>query len=494
MRTFSRKEALDIYHSGKILQKSEQAKKAIELYKQALITEPYFVEALYNLGNCFVLLNKPEPGMRSFRLALEINPSHPYILINLANIYQEENNLSLAEVYTRKAIEAHPLLASAHANMGGILQKLGRLKDAQISLVKAIDLDKRLAKAHYLLSNQPDYYSEPKSQAQLLNINENSYNRVNDVIDICFAKSNVLHLQRRFNESARYLVEANNKKLSISPSNHQEFIDENNEIAKSLKKCSPRNKEPLKEVTSIFIVGMPRSGSTLVESILSSNSKITDLGETSILKESITEWLNLNNASCMFSNVYKKNIKVLEESYEVTTDKNLTNYTYAEFIAKNFPEARIIYCARHPLDNILSIYRSHFAKGWNFSCSIIGTAKVLLHQSEMMVKNLREYPDSIYQINYEQLVMKPEDNIRSLIHWLGLEWHEFYLRPHLNPREIHTASSVQVRREINTKSINGWKNYRGVLEPAGDLISRSKVIKELFPLKDLNSNLNMNIV
>merc|ERR1711991_650785 len=113
-----------------------------------------------------------------------------------------------------------------------------------------------------------------------------------------------------------------------------------------------------------------------------------------------------------------------------------------------------------------SMYRAHFGKGNNFSSSLVDSAKVYFDQEEIMKIYKKEFKKQIYALNYDELVTYPLKEIKSLITWLGWEWGDIYLSPHLNKRKVATRSNVQVRSPINTNSLGGWKNYREMLRPA----------------------------
>ena len=148
-------------------------------------------------------------------------------------------------------------------------------------------------------------------------------------------------------------------------------------------------------------------------------------------------------------------------------------------IAKKIPNAKILHCYRNPLDNILSIYRAHFTKGNQYSSSLINCAKVYLDQEEIMSQYKNKFRSKIYDLNYDLLVSNPNKEIKSLISWLGWEWDDSYLSPHLNARSVSTASSVQVRSPINSKSIGGWKNYKEMLQPAINVLSETERYRNL---------------
>ena len=130
------------------------------------------------------------------------------------------------------------------------------------------------------------------------------------------------------------------------------------------------------------------------------------------------------------------------------------------------PSARIIHCRRHPLDNILSMLRSNLKAGNNYTSDPLDAAKFLIHQEETMSRFKVAYQKHIFTFDYDLFVSNPEKIFRPLIDWLGLEWSETYLHPEKNNRLINTASVIQARQPIHSKSVGGWKKYRELLKPA----------------------------
>ena len=159
--------------------------------------------------------------------------------------------------------------------------------------------------------------------------------------------------------------------------------------------------------------------------------------------------------------------------------KRQTNYQYAGVIAQHIPNAKIIHCYRNPLDNILSIYRTNFKKGNDYSSSLIDCSNVYLDQEVLMTEYKNRFRSKIYDLNYDSLVRSPNKEIKSLINWLGWKWEDKYLSPHLNSRSVLTRSNVQVRYPINSKSIGSWKNYKEMLKPAMEIITKNDKYSDL---------------
>ena len=223
---------------------------------------------------------------------------------------------------------------------------------------------------------------------------------------------------------------------------------------------------------------MPRSGSTLVESIISLNNKVKDLGEINILDKAFTKSGNLNQKISL-TDIYMEEIYQITKGFSITSNKYLYNYQYAGIISKEILNSKIIHCFRNPLDNILSIHRANFDIGNYYSSSLIDSTKVYLDQEKIISIYKDQFPQKIYDLNYDLLATNPDREIKSLINWLGWEWNESYLSPHLNERAVYTASDIQVRSPISSKSIKGWKNYEQLLQPAIEMLAQTEKYRDL---------------
>ena len=226
----------------------------------------------------------------------------------------------------------------------------------------------------------------------------------------------------------------------------------------------------------IFIVGLPRCGSTLVESIISLNNQVKDLGEINIFEESFREYIQ-SDKKINISEIYKKKSGFFKHKYNITTNKWLFNYQYAGIIANSIPNAKIIHCFRNPLDNILSIYRAHFSTGNFFSSSLTDTAELYCDQDKIMKTYKKEFKKEIYELDYDKLVTNPVEELKSLMSWLNFDWDEKYLSPDLNNRTVLTRSNVEVRSPITSKSVGGWKNYKDMLNPSIEILSKNNLYK-----------------
>ncbi len=494
---------------GSILKDLGKLQDAELSYRKAIELNPSFAEAHSNLGGILKDLGKLQDAELSYRKAIELKPDYSNAHYNLGIILNDLSKLQEAEVSTRKAIQLKPDFADAHNNLGAILTDIGRLQEAEISLCKAIQLNPNLAESYLnlgsVLSELGNLKGAEISLRKAIQLNPNlaeSYyalSRINcsdedktwqdlifsenilfkkskkEQVSIYFTRANILHKEKNYKESSKCLKLANKLKLAITPSNIDYLIDKSKALLIESNKKSINKKVYKNYCESIFIVGIPRSGSTLVESILSMSNDVYDLGEINFLEESYKEY-EKSKEDLNLAEIYLKKVNP-KKNVKITTNKNLYNYQYTGIIASQIPNAKIIHCVRNPLDNILSIYRANFKKGNEYSSSLVDCARIYLDQEKVMTKYKNKFPSKIYDLKYDQLVTNPNQEIKSLIKWLGWEWDDSYLSPHLNTRSVSTASNIQVRSPINSRSIGGWKNYKEMLRPAIAIITQNDKYK-----------------
>lgn len=228
----------------------------------------------------------------------------------------------------------------------------------------------------------------------------------------------------------------------------------------------------------IFIVGMPRCGSTLLETMLSSTPGCKDLGETSAFLTAIKTCTHSIRNGVI---VDRKTQELCRDTYlsqvrtdtaTIYTDKMLYNYRNVNFIHHCLPGAKVIHVHRNPLDNILSIYKADFAKGNRYSSSLKDCATVY-HSYQVLMDHWKAlYPDTVYDMSYDKMVTDPQTETKKLLHWLGIAWSEDILSPEKSQRRIQTASIIQARKPISNKSVGRWRKYANMLQPAKEQLLR----------------------
>jgi tetratricopeptide (TPR) repeat protein len=406
---------------------------------------------------------------------IEKYPNFSQAYLNLSDLYFE-NKLSIkAKKIALKGIKTNPKMPEMLVNLGFICRNLGEIEDAKKYLLKALSMNKKLFKCYMNLSTFYDFSNNPRELEYLMNVPLDGLNQ-KDIVRVYFSRAHIYHSQKNFFEAARNYKLGNDFKNRLYPSNKTHYI-ENSMI---IKEKFFNGKEELNNFNEtnpdlIFIVGMPRSGSTLLENIFSLNQDVVDLGEIEILPDIMDQHVPFNKEFNPYEE-YIDHVKKLHPQAKITTDKNLFNYRFCPVLDKYFRNTKMILCLRNPLDNILSIYRTNFNKV-PFSSNIKDIAELYLHHYELMKLYARTYRNNLFIYNYDELVINPTVQIRKIIDWLGWDWSEIYLSPHKSKRSVFTASSEQVRNPIHFKSLRGWKKYEDLLKPAIELISNNRDLK-----------------
>ncbi len=463
-----------------VLIKRKKFVEAEKILLKLIKTNPQDIFLHSSMTKVLISLGDLDQAEKFAREAIKNLPNNAILHLNLGVVLMEKSELVGAESEIKIAQGLDSSMGETFTCLGNIYAVMGKMQISKKYFLKAKNFKSEFAKVQFYLSLQDYHLRDNSVKEEIFNIKDSNINSDKDLIYLNFARSNVLHKQKNYQESTSCLQKANNLKLNLYPSDKETRITTTNSLREhSENMVFPKevNKEKCKH---IFIVGMPRSGSTLLETILSMNPRLNDLGENPLFELSYKKWKSkkLNPDNQRLEEIYSTTLQLPKQQNHLTTNKFLQNYMYSGVIACNIPSARIIHCYRHPLDNILSMYRANFAKGHRYTSSLLDCSDVLLNQSEVMQEYKIKYKSFIYEFNYDKLVLSPEKEIKSLINWLNWEWNESYLNPHSSERYINTASIVQVRNPINSKSLGSWSNYKLLLSPIYKKISESKLFVE----------------
>ena len=313
--------------------------------------------------------------------------------LNLSSLYSSKNELKKAIKLLKEGIKSYPEYLPFYKNLATFYRNTGQIKLAIDANLFILSKNKFDYSSYYELSEMYDFHKHNNELNLLLKTNLNDLNPFGK-IKAGFAISNIYHKQKEYKKSSFYLKIANDENLKQSISDYESKI-RNAEFFKSLNIKKSKLLKPKKHNTHIFIVGMPRSGSTLLENILSLNDDANDMGEVNFLEESLKEIKNIDEVY----STYSKKIIEQFEYFPIYTDKNLFNYMYCSIISNYFPNAKIIHCIRNPLDNILSIYRANFLNQ-PFSFSLNDISNLYVHHFEIMEYYKKNFGEIIFEYRY----------------------------------------------------------------------------------------------
>ena len=469
------------YNLGNLLKRLGKLQQAEISFRKAIELNPTFAEAFLNLGNILKDLEKLKEAETCYLKAIKIKPNFALAHSNLGSLLMDLGKSKEAEKSIRKAININPNIALAHSNLGSILMDLGKLQEAEISFRKAIDLKLDLSKAYFALSILNPLCDNKSWHDRLFSENIIKNQRRKDLVDIYFARANISEEKHNFSEASNFLKKANNLNREIYGSDYSK-------ISHKIESCYQvweENKFDLNQKKNfpipIFIVGLPRSGKTMTESILACNDNLIKCGEDSALEKAIKIYLEEkeNSLDPSLLKLYFDNIEedIFGKSFTCTTKP--MNLTYISLITSQISTAKVIYCYRNPLDNILEIYKKNMFNRHTYSCSISESANLYLEAYSLMKEYQKRFNSKIYFLNYDELVTNTGEEIKYLLNWLGWRNKKKYIEPSLDvtTRKITKKFDSKI---INKCEISSWKNYRDLLKPAIQLFSSSKKFKILF--------------
>jgi tetratricopeptide (TPR) repeat protein len=406
-----------------------------------------------------------------------LNPDYAEAHNNLGNTLKELGRLDEAEASYTQAIALKPEYPEAHHNLGNTLKGLGRLDEAEASYTQAIVLKPDYAEAHRHLTSMKklNLQDEQYLKMQELYLDENISEEQRCHINFGLAK--VCEDIGNFEQAYKHYREGNALRKKFLHYDISQDVEIFKKIKSNHSQIAKNSLEPDKSAKApmpIFIVGMPRSGSTLVEQIISSHSQVTGAGELSFAAQfggSIAMGFSEANREALlnFKDKYLEKIQNIASGDLFVTDKMPQNFRFIGLLASAFPEAKIVHVKRNPAAVCWANYKQYFESRNLIYCYEIEDV-VSYHR---LYKNLMEFwgnslSKRIYNLDYELLTINQENETRKLIDCLGLDWDEKCLSPQNNARSVKTASSLQVRKKVYRGSSEQWKKYKPFLNGALD--------------------------
>jgi len=456
------KNFIPFFKMGFILNNIGSFYEAFPFAKKAIELNPNLWEGYHNLIKILRNLKRPSEAIKYAEKARDLFLNNHLFSGLLGDIYSDTGDYEKAIINYKKAISKAPEDDETLYSYANFLIATGERKEGIEYLNKVLKTNPYHAISYYSLSTIIDVEKEKEIKKKILNLEPENFKKQEDNYTVLFSKSHIFHKLKEYDKSAIFLKKANDIKLLIRPSNFDELVGLSETIKNktSLKKSFEEPK--FKFLRDIFIVGLPRSGSTLVESILGMNKEVHNLGESGILLNALIE-----SEKSDFSEIDRQYLKYSQNfsSNKLTTNKMLSNYMHIPYLIAKMEHSKVIYTFRNPLDNILSMYRAKFTGNGNeYSSSLVDSAHYYMHHFKIMSFYKEKYKNHIYFLNYDKLVSNPEEQIKKLISWLEFSWDENFLKPYKNKQGFFTASNVQVRSPINNKSVGGWRKYANLLK------------------------------
>ncbi len=466
------RQALDHHQGG-------HPDRAIPLYEQALEHNPEHPVARGNLGAALLDQGRAEEALTQLSRAVAIQPDYAIAHANLGNALRELGRPEEAIGHYERAIQLQPDQAAAHANLGGARQDQGRLEEAVAAYERAIAIQPDCAEAHFNLSTCKKYTDIHETEAlqTLLATDIDD----NDRIFLHFALGKALSDLKNDAEAFHHYQQGNRRKRTTI----QFDISDSEKTFKRFQHTfdatffESRQDHGCPDDTPIFILGMPRSGSTLIEQILASHPRVHGAGELPFIKQILMQRMSSRRLAMVpytvsrlkapdsteLGRAYIEKIRKKNASARFITDKMPENFLFIGAIRLLLPRARIIHSVRSPEDTCLSIFRTRFSDQHDYAYDLTELGRYYRLYQGMMRHWKRLFPDVIHDCHYERLTRDPNGEIRKLLAFCGLDFDEKCLKFHQSGRNVSTASNYQVRQPLYTSSIAGWKRFEKQLQP-----------------------------
>jgi tetratricopeptide (TPR) repeat protein len=442
--------------------------QAIEAYRRTVEIAPKLGDVLVRLGELYAMSSRLEEAGDCFERAAELSLDSTKARLCRSDVHMLRGDIAGAEQWARNALDLEPMSSPAHATLAGLLYVQGRFEEAAISFEAALQLDPKAARCWHGLADCRTYSEADNSLLDRMNavLQRDDLSDV-ERMTLHFAVGKVYDDRRDYARAMLHFDAANRlraKDLRFDGAGFAALVDRNirrftRDFIASKTAYATQDTKPL------FIVGMYRAGTTLVEQIVSSHPQIAPGGE-------LTVWaptdLEIDAATGEFDpdrerSAISRYLSVLQRigpAAARVTDKLPFNFLRLGAIHLLMPKAKIIHCRRDPIDTCLSIYTSLFNSRVNFAARKDDLAFCYQQYLRMMDHWRMVLPADVFlDVHYEKLIVDREAETRRLIAFAGLDWDDACLRPEQNARAIGTASARQARQPVYATSLQRWRHY-----------------------------------
>ncbi len=459
------------FNLSRIFVAQQKPGDAVASLRRVVEIEPGRAVALNDLGNLLKNEEKLDEAVACFERALEIDPDYGEAYNNLGIVHKAQDRTEDAITCYRRSIELRPGNAEAHNNLGNALKDVDLLDEARASYRRAIEIRPNLVEAHCNLAKiHPFVPGDPEIDVlkTLLGDDEVSPDNRNH---LRVALGKAFDDTGNYDEAFSHYAAANTETAKDLPFDAERHRRATAAIKRVFRTPSPMANAPGGDVyIPIFVIGMSRSGKTLVESLLAQHNEVFAAGESHAWGNALTGVLEKHGITTAFPKnvpaLSEKQIVEIGDSYMIELSKLApdsrffvntmpTNYPYVGLIFRSLPWAKIIYTYRNPLDNCLVSYFYRYKKGNAYSYDLRNVASYFADYQEIMDHWRRLYGDRIPAVTYEELVQHPDRVIPSLYSYCGLDY---------------DPAAIEI--DFNSDEIGCWKNYEAHIGPLREALGK----------------------
>ncbi|ALG67545.1 tetratricopeptide repeat-containing sulfotransferase family protein [Beggiatoa leptomitoformis] len=473
------------YHNnlGNLFNAQGDINSAMTAYRKALLHKPTHLNALCNLGKLLDAQDEHDSAIHCFRQAVKLAPTDADVWNQLGTCLLEDwryNHSAEAIDCYKKALQYQPDYADAWNNLGIAYMDMGDNPAAIDCYRQALQIAPNYARAYENLARAKKFSIADQSDIQAIEkLLENSKLDDNSRMYLHSALGKIYDDLNQFEQAFQHYQHSNaikQQSVVFDYQAHSAWIDEIIQLFNADFFQQPATGNP--STTPIFIVGMMRSGTSLVEQILASHPQVYGAGELNYLPQLAQQLPNILKVNTPFpacvsaltadvlrplADKLLQQLQAYKPDARKVTDKLPANFLYLGLIARLFPNAIIIHCQREPLDTCLSIYFQRFSQNHPYAYNLNNIAHYYRDYQRLMAHWQTVLPVKIHTVCYEELLVNQEDISRQLIAACGIEWDERCLHYHQTARTVRTASHWQVRQPVYKSSMARWKHYEAYL-------------------------------
>lgn len=470
---------------GNALGKLDRADDAAACYRRAIEIRPDYADAYANLGTIQGKCREYEAAIVNFRRALAINPELVESHVGLGHALGEDQKIAEAIGHYEEALRLKPDYAEAHSHLGIALKMLGRIEDGRRAIETAIRLEPRRVEFYASLASSSKRFAagDPHLAAMEKLARDAASLSGEDQMQLHFALGKALADVGRHQESFAHLLAGNALKRAQTPYDEAATLGSFDRVRVVFTAELMRDKAGFGDPSAIpvFVVGIPRSGTTLVEQILASHSRVFGAGEIADLADTVSELVAPRRTAAIFpegvtgmsgaqlcelGGRYIERIAALAPTAARITNKMPANYSLAGLIHLALPNARIIHVRRDPVDTCLSCFSILFGGNQPQTYELGELGRHYRAYQGLMEHWRGVLPAGVLlEVQYEEVVADLKGEARRILAHCGLDWEDACLEFHQAERPVWTASANQVRQPIYRSAIGRWRPYRAMLGP-----------------------------
>jgi len=503
---------------------------------QLVQTQSAQLQAWYLLADVSLKLKKHEQALKAAQKAFELSPVQPQVRILLSHCFLLNGEFTQASNHAINLFNENPkLLAKDWFQLGICLYQVNQYKNALTCFKHAVELEPDNALYQYNLATSYRNNGDKKQAARHLNLAikldpinydaqlsrsllskateqkqnittlkealKNSNLSITGKIKLNFALAKEYEDLEQYNDNYQHLTSANQLRAEQSNYHVEKDVESLERIIEVFSNAIPDWRQKQKEtsqdysnVTPVFITGLPRTGSTLLEQIIQQHKTVGSAGELHHFGNCLSKEINVLKVQPKNKNEFIKccaeldmrevGLRYLSElqpfiaNNKLIIDKLPLNFLYTGLIQRALPLAKVIHMTRSPMATAYAIYKTYFEQAYPFSYRLVDIGHYYVAYRKLMAHWLEQNSHNLLFVNYEALVTNPESTCKPVFDFLGLGFDTDYIQLNNNRAVSATASSAQVRDGIYTSSVQSWKHYKEQLSEFKDILLKAGISPE----------------